>query len=127
MAVVVGIARLAQGRPLDPVSTQGWVAILLLAIFPTVVARLLVFAGLHRLGGIQTSLLAIAEVLVAVVFSFILLGESFTTMQWIGAGVFVVSVLLIARDTSVQIADEETWWESLFPEAPSGDVANHET
>jgi hypothetical protein len=40
-------------------------------------------------------------------------------MQWIGAGLFVVSVLLIARDTSVQIADEETWWQSLFPD-PGG-------
>jgi hypothetical protein len=42
-------------------------------------------------------------------------------MQWIGAGLFVVSVLLIARDTSVQIADEETWWESLFPDPPGQD------
>ncbi|MGD2207692.1 MAG: DMT family transporter, partial [Anaerolineae bacterium] len=51
MAVVVGIARLAQGGPLEPISGKGWTAILLLAIFPTALARLLVFAGLRRLGG----------------------------------------------------------------------------
>jgi hypothetical protein len=48
----------------------------------------------------------------------VLLGESFTLMQWIGAGVFVSSVLLIRRDTGLQIADEDTWWESLFPNSP---------
>jgi drug/metabolite transporter (DMT)-like permease len=122
MSVVVGIpylATLAQGRPMEPISAEGWVTILLVAIFPTALARLLVFAGLRRLGGIQTSLLGIAEVLVALTFAFLFLGESFSPMQWLGAGLFVVSVLLIARDTSVQIADEETWWQSLFPDPAS--------
>ncbi len=116
MAVVVGIAYLAQGRPAGPISAEGWTAILLLAIFPTALARLLVFAGLRRLGGVQTALLGIAEPLVAVTLAFALLGESFTPQQWLGAGVFVASVLLIRRDTGLQIADEETWWDSLFPE-----------
>ena len=123
MAVIVGSARLVEGRPLDPVSVGGWTAILLLAIFPTALARLLVFAGLKRLGGIQTSLLGIAEVVVALFFSFVFLSESFSLMQWFGTAIFVVSVLLIARDTSVQMADEETWWQSLFPEPAGGDGA----
>ena len=92
-------------------------AILLVAIFPTALARLLVFAGLRRLGGVQTALLGIAEPLVAVALALILLGESFTLMQWIGAGVFAISVLLIRRDTGLQIADEDTWWNSLFPDS----------
>ncbi len=116
MAVVVGIARLAQDQPLATISPQGWTAILLLAILPTALARLLVFFGLRRLGGVQASLLGIAEVLVALAFAFILLGERFTAQQWLGAGLFLISVLLIGRDTSLQIADEETWWQSLFPE-----------
>jgi drug/metabolite transporter (DMT)-like permease len=84
--------------------------------------RLLVFAGLRRLGGVQTSLLGVAELLVAVAAAFVVLGDSFTLQQWLGSGVFVVSVLLIARDTSLQIADEESWWGSLFPEASAGDA-----
>ena len=149
MAVVVGIARLAQVQPAyassapsivpigqsllaggGPISPQGWLAIVLLAIFPTALARLLVFAGLRRLGGIQASLLGIAEVLVALTFAFFWLGESFTLVQWIGAVLFVASALLIARDTSLQIADEGAWWESLFPEAPTpkdSDEATRET
>lgn len=116
MAIVVGVVYLVQGPSAEPISAQGWIAILLLAIFPTALARLLVFAGLWRLGGIQTSLLGIAEVLVAVAAAFAVLGESFTLQQWLGSGLFAVSVLLIARDTGVQIADEESWWRSLFPE-----------
>ena len=116
MSLVVGIPFLLQGGPIEPVSAEGWVAILLVAIFPTALARLLVFAGLRRIGGMQTALLALAEPLVAVVLAFALLGESFTPQQWIGAGLFLVSVLLIRRDTGLQIADEDTWWLSLFPE-----------
>jgi drug/metabolite transporter (DMT)-like permease len=88
----------------------------LVAIFPTALARLLVFAGLRRIGGIQTALLALAEPLVAVALAFVVLGESFTAQQWVGACLFLVSVLLIRRDTGLQIADEDTWWLSLFPE-----------
>jgi drug/metabolite transporter (DMT)-like permease len=124
MAVVVAVARLIQGQPMAPLSGAGWTAIALLAIFPTALARLLVFAGMRRLGGIQTSLLGLAEVLVAVALAFVFLAESFTPLQWIGAAMFVASVLLISRDTSVQIADEETWWQSLFPEPAQANPAS---
>ncbi len=116
MSLVVGVPFLLQGGPAGPVSTDGWIAILLVAIFPTALARLLVFAGLRRIGGMQTALLALAEPLVAVLLAFALLSESFTLQQWIGVCLFLVSVLLIRRDTGLQIADEDTWWLSLFPE-----------
>jgi drug/metabolite transporter (DMT)-like permease len=128
MAVVVGFARLVQGRPLDPISAEGWTATLLLAIFPTAMARLLVFAGLRRLGGFQTSLLGLSELLVAVGAAFALFGETFSVQQWIGVGMFVASVLLISRDTSLQITDEESWWQSLFPdEAEEEGIEKSET
>jgi drug/metabolite transporter (DMT)-like permease len=116
MTVVVGIPFLSRGGLVQPISAEGWTTILLVAIFPTALARLLVFAGLRYIGGAQTALLGIAEPLVAVVLAFVVLGESFTMQQWIGAGLFAVSVLLIRRDTGMQIADEETWWQSLFPD-----------
>ena len=117
MSVVVCIPYLWRGGPVAAISNEGLVAILLVAIFPTALARLLVFAGLRRIGGTQTALLALAEPLVAVVLAFALLGESFSAQQWIGACLFLVSVLLIRRDTGLQIADEDTWWLSLFPES----------
>jgi drug/metabolite transporter (DMT)-like permease len=114
MAVVVGIPFLLQSQPVGPISTSGWTAILLLAIFPTALARLLVFAGLRNLGGFQTALLGLAEPLVAVTLAFMLLGESFTAQQWLGAALFAVSVLLIRRDTGLQVIDEEAWWDNLL-------------
>jgi drug/metabolite transporter (DMT)-like permease len=116
MTIVVGIPFIAQGGPVEPISTTGWTAIVMIAIFPTALARLLVFAGLRRIGGVQTALLSMAEPLVAVVLSFVVLGENFTLLQWLGATLFVISVLLIQRDTGLQMADEDTWWQSLFPE-----------
>jgi drug/metabolite transporter (DMT)-like permease len=123
MSLVVGIPYLWRGGQVAAISNDGLVAILLVALFPTALARLLVFAGLRRIGGMQTALLALAEPLVAVVLAFVLLGESFTAQQWIGAGLFLVSVLLIRRDTGLQIADEDTWWLSLFPEPMAEDQA----
>ncbi|MGD8624747.1 MAG: DMT family transporter [Anaerolineae bacterium] len=116
MAIVVNLPFLFQGGPSEPVSIGGWLAILLVAIFPTALARLLVFAGLRHLGGVQTALLALAEPLVAVAMAILFLGESLTPQQWLGAALFAVNVLLIRRDTGLQIADEDTWWDTLFPE-----------
>ena len=69
------------------------------------------------------TLLGVLSPLVAVVLAFVLLGDSFTVPQWIGAGLFLISVLLIRRDTGLQIADEDTWWLSLFPEPVVEDKA----
>ncbi|MGC9336041.1 MAG: DMT family transporter [Anaerolineae bacterium] len=121
MAVVVNIPFLLQGGPVAPISVQGWTAIMLLAVFPTALARLLVFAGLRHLGGFQTALLGLGEPLVAVTLAFVILGESFTAQQWVGAALFAVSVLLIRRDAGLQVIDEEAWWENLFPVEGGGD------
>lgn len=131
MAIVVAVPFLLRGQPVEPISSTAWLIILLLALFPTALARLLVFAGLRHLGGVQTALLTIAEPLVAVLVAFFLLGESFTLQQWVGAALFVASVLLIRRDTGLQIADEESWWQDLLAEEQSaeekepGQVVHH--
>jgi drug/metabolite transporter (DMT)-like permease len=121
MAVVVNVPFLLQGGPQAAITARGWLAILLVALFPTALARLLVFAGLRQLGGVQTALLAIAEPLVAVALAMLFLGEHFNTQQWLGVALFAFSVLLIRRDTGLSWMDEETWWESLFPPEGGGD------
>jgi drug/metabolite transporter (DMT)-like permease len=107
MATVVTIARLAARMPWTPISLQGWTAILLLALIPTALARLLVFAGLRRLGGVQTSLLGVAELLVALLLAYLLLGERLSLWQWIGGGLLVTSVLLLGRESSLEVSWEE--------------------
>jgi drug/metabolite transporter (DMT)-like permease len=119
MAVVVWIPFSGQATTAASIPAAGWLAILLLAIFPTALARLLVFAGLRRLGGVQTALLGLGEPLVAVSLAFLVLGERFAPQQWAGAALFVISVLLIHRDSGVRGAGDDVAWAGVYP----GDAA----
>jgi drug/metabolite transporter (DMT)-like permease len=107
MAAVVAIARIADGTPWAPISTEGWLAILGLALFPTILARLLVMTGLRNLGGVQTSLLGLAELLVALLIAFLALGERLTLWQWLGGLLLMSSVALGGRDSSSEVSWEE--------------------
>ncbi|MBA3532385.1 MAG: DMT family transporter [Ardenticatenales bacterium] len=116
MAIVVATARLFIGGPLEPISTDGWVAIVGLAVIPTALARLFLFSGMSRLGGVQASIIGVVELIVAVLFAILLLGERLTPMQSIGAGLVVVSMILIGRETSLEIEDWEAWlFDESFP------------
>jgi drug/metabolite transporter (DMT)-like permease len=99
MAIVVGVARVANGRTLAPISTLGWEAILGLAAV-TALSRLMMFAGLRRLGGVQMSLLGIMELLTTLLVAFVMLGERLSILQWGGAAILIVSVLLVGREKS---------------------------
>jgi len=109
MALTVAIAWLVSGQPWQPISSEGWTAILLLGLIPTALARVLVFAGLRRLGGVQTSLLGVAELLVTLVMAFVILGERLAPLQWLGGGIMVLSVVLIGRESLQEVS-----WDDLL-------------
>jgi drug/metabolite transporter (DMT)-like permease len=109
MALVVLTARFVDGTPWQPPSVQGWLAVAGLTLFPTILARLLVFAGLRDLGGAQTSLLGLAELLVALLVAYSLLGERLTPWQWVGAALLVTSVVLGNRESALEVS-----WEDLL-------------
>jgi drug/metabolite transporter (DMT)-like permease len=44
----------------------------------TFFSRLMLFLGVKNIGGMQTALLGLAELLVAITFSYLLLGETLT-------------------------------------------------
>ena len=97
MAIVVGGVRLASGPALEPISSPGWEAILGLAIV-TALSRLMMFAGLQRLGGAQTALLGITELITTLLVAFVMLGERLSLAQWVGAAIITASVLLVRRE-----------------------------
>ncbi len=116
MAVVVSVARLLNGAPWTPVSAEGWLAVFGLTLFPTILARLLMFAGLQSLGGAQTSLLGLAELLVALLVAFFWLGERLMLVQWLGGLLLVASVMLGRRESDLAVSlkellDEGRWRE----------------
>ncbi len=93
------------GIPLVASSTQallgslvqiGWPVLGLTLV--TFFSRLTLFLGIKHLGGMQTALLGLSELLVALTFSYFWLGESFTITQWIGAALLVTSLTLVGLD-----------------------------
>ena len=63
--------------------------------FVTVFSRIALFLGVKKIGGMQTALLGLAELLIAILFSSLLLGENLTFSQWMGALGLVLSLLLV--------------------------------
>ena len=61
----------------------------------TFFSRLMLFLGVKNIGGMQTALLGLAELLVAIFFSYLLLGERLTTWQWLGTVGLGSSLLLV--------------------------------
>ena len=103
MAGVVGVARLLQGCPVEPLALAAWGPVLALGL-TTALSRLATFTALQRLGGVETALAGLLELLVSLVLAFLLLGERLTLAQWTGAALLVASLLLMARDPGVRLA-----------------------
>jgi drug/metabolite transporter (DMT)-like permease len=110
MAGVVGIARVIQGmhahprQPVEPITTTGLLAIGALGV-TTALSRLAMFSGLQRVGGVETSLVGLLELLVSLVLAFLLLGERLTLVQWVGGILLVLSMVLMARDSGMRLAE----------------------
>jgi drug/metabolite transporter (DMT)-like permease len=85
--------------PQLPASDVSWWPVIGLT-FVTFFARLTLFLGVKHLGGMQTALLGLSELLVAIVFSHIWLGESLTLVQWLGAAGLAISLILVQRDST---------------------------
>lgn len=100
MAITVGCARVLSGQIVQPISLDGWQAITLLSLV-TASSRLLMFAGLRKLGGVQTSLLGLSELFVTLLVAYMMLGERMRLEQWMGGGLITVSVFLISRESAL--------------------------
>jgi drug/metabolite transporter (DMT)-like permease len=115
MAIVVGVARVAQSTSIEPITASGWSAVVGLGVV-TALSRLFMFAGLGRLGGIQTALLGLSELFVTLLMAFALLGERLTGLQWVGGGLLITAGVLVRRDSRPDLTSEE-WMAALEEEA----------
>ena len=104
MACVVGLARMLQGQAVEPITPNGWSAIVALGL-TTALSRLAMFSALERLGGIETALAGLLELLVSLVLAFLLLDERLAPVQWFGGLLLVLSLTLMARDRGMQLAE----------------------
>jgi drug/metabolite transporter (DMT)-like permease len=112
MAVTVTLGYLVSGAPPMPPGPVAWQAVLLLTLV-TVVSRLSLFLGVKHLGGVQTALIGLSELLVTVLSALVLLGETLSPGQWLGAGVLAASVLLVVRERGLGPAPAPRPWRPV--------------
>jgi drug/metabolite transporter (DMT)-like permease len=78
-------------------------------------SRLTMFMGVKRLGGVQTALLTVLEILATVGLAIGFLEEQLTPVQWLGALLMIASVVLLARESPRALVPR--WRMPLLPPA----------
>ncbi|MGB3486410.1 MAG: EamA family transporter [Mycobacterium sp.] len=99
--------------------TTSWIVpVALLALLPTAIAYTLGIAGIARLRPSFASLVGLSEVLFAVLWAWLLVGESINLTQGVG-GLIVLLGLALARsgDRSPEVT-AATWPDAVPPELP---------
>ena len=112
MAIVVSIAWLvAPKSDISVISTAGWRAIVLMGL-ATAMSRLALFMGVKNLGSIQTALLGVFEIVVTIGLATVLLNESLTFIQWVGAAILLLGIFLVRFEREVpRFVD---WWQIFW-------------
>ncbi|MAS35305.1 MAG: hypothetical protein CL610_14930 [Anaerolineaceae bacterium] len=95
MGVIVGMVWLATSAQQAAAGLQAALSPIIILGVTTALSRLAMFAGVKFLGGMQTAVLAITEIGVALTLAFLLLGERLTPGQWVGVALLGTSILLV--------------------------------
>jgi drug/metabolite transporter (DMT)-like permease len=77
--------------------TEGWWPILGLTLV-TFLSRLTLFMGVKHLGGMQTAILGLSELIVTMLAAQLWLGERLNAIQWAGAVLLSISLVLIGLE-----------------------------
>ncbi len=97
-AVVVPAYLLFSPEPvLAGIPTAAWWPLAGLTVV-TFLSRLTLFLGIKHLGGMQTALIGIGELLVTIIVANIWLSEQLSPQQWLGGGLLVISILMAGLD-----------------------------
>lgn len=102
-AIVYGGAASAEGLAL-PRSTEGWLAVLAIAIFSTLLAILGFFKGLEKLGASDASTLSTLEPLITIGLALLVLGETVSGLQLAGGALILAAVIYLARHGAQEAA-----------------------
>jgi drug/metabolite transporter (DMT)-like permease len=102
MSLVVIPAYLFSGNSFLPALDTAWEAVVGMTLV-TFFSRLTLFLGVKHLGGMQTALLGLGELIVTLAFAGLWLGERLTFLQWVGAGLLMLALLLVFREKTAPI------------------------
>ena len=124
MSLVVVPAFLVFGRGPLPEDAGVWRPILGLTL-ATFLSRLTLFFGVKKIGGLQTALIGLSELLLTVALATIWLGESLNASQWVGALLLVISLLLIVFEKKTPPQRRSGGWlHWLSPTNPSNEISS---
>jgi drug/metabolite transporter (DMT)-like permease len=97
MALTVSAAWVVQGAQWHNPIWQAWVGIGILALVPTYLSRLGLFAAVRRLGSGQVTLLAPLETFLTVIWAVAFLGDRLTAIQLAGGALILLSAVLAVQ------------------------------
>jgi drug/metabolite transporter (DMT)-like permease len=95
-AGVFGGAAFSSGLSL-PATVTGWLAVLAIAVFSTLLAILGFFKGLGKLGAADASTLSTLEPLITLALAALVLGEVVSKVQLLGGMLILAAVVYLAR------------------------------
>lgn len=98
-AVAFSILGWATGDVNMAISTQGWLAILGIAVISTALAIMTLFQGMKLVGPSRASIISTVEPVITICAAFLLLSEKLSLFQVIGAGLVISAVVLIQKDS----------------------------
>lgn len=78
----------------QPTGEAPWIPVFALTMV-TFFSRLTLFLGIKHIGGMQTALLGLGELIVAILFSHLLLNETLSNVQWVGVACLGISLLMV--------------------------------
>jgi drug/metabolite transporter (DMT)-like permease len=94
--MVYGMLTFANGAHL-PASNSGWLAMLGMVIFSTIIPVATFLAGLERIGPTNAAMLSTLEPVVTVLLAAWLFGEKLMPIVMVGGGLILVAVVLLTR------------------------------
>jgi drug/metabolite transporter (DMT)-like permease len=97
MTVFVAGWWLYGGTVWTPPGPDGWLAVIMLAIVSTYLARLAYYAAVARVGSGQLALLGPVETMLSVVWSILFLHERLSPLQFVGGALILASALLAVQ------------------------------
>jgi DME family drug/metabolite transporter len=98
MAVIVTMAWLPTAEVIPTDQILSIMQPIVLLGMSTAIARLMLFAGVKFMGSLQTAITAMAEIAVALVLAFFLLGDRLTPEQWAGVILLGLSMVTIRQE-----------------------------
>lgn len=96
MAATVVLAYLFFDRGMAPDNAPWWPVLGMAGI--TFLSRITLFLGIKHLGGLQTALLGLGELIITVVVAHFWLKEQLTPLQWVGAVLVSITIILVGFD-----------------------------